>query len=195
MAEKKEPLIIIVSAPSGSGKTTIVNNLLGKMENITKSISCTTRKPREDEKDGEDYIFIPKEEFIQKAENGAFLEWEKNFDEYYGTSRDQVEEALAKGEDIILSIDVKGARSLKKHYPESISVFIMPPSAEELEARLRKRNTDREQQVSMRLKESKQEVEAVDEYDYLVVNEDIDKSVDELKSIIEEEKKRRKALG
>lgn len=194
MAEK-ESLIIVVSAPSGSGKTTIVNNLLERVDNMRKTVSCTTREPREDEKDGEDYIFMSQEDFIQKAEGGEFLEWEKNFGEYYGTPKGQVEEALARKEDIILSIDVKGARILKKHYPESISVFIMPPSQEELEARLRKRNTDREQQVSMRLKESKQEVEAVDEYDYLVVNEDIEKSVEELKSIIEKEKKDRKALG
>ena len=194
MAEK-ESLIIVVSAPSGSGKTTIVNNLLERVDNMRKTVSCTTREPREDEKDGEDYIFMSQEDFIQKAEGGEFLEWEKNFGEYYGTPKGQVEEALARKEDIILSIDVKGARILKKHYPESISVFIMPPSQEELEARLRKRNTDREQQVSMRLKESKQEVEAVDEYDYLVVNEDIEKSVEELKSIIEKEKKDRKELG
>ena len=164
MEEKRKPLIIIVSAPSGSGKTTIVKDLLSKVPGIERTISYTTRSPREDEKENEDYIFISEEKFREKAEKGEFLEWEKNFDNYYGTARAQVDEAIGRGADIILSIDVKGARNVKKFFPESISIFIMPPSPEELASRLRKRQTDQENQVAMRLEESDVEIEASDEY-------------------------------
>lgn len=192
MTQKKEALIIIVSAPSGSGKTTVVNRLLEKCEGVKRSISCTTRAPREGEKEGDDYIFLSQEDFKKKAEAGDFVEWEETFDNFYGTPKDQFTEALEKGEDIILSIDVKGARNVKKEFPESISVFIMPPSAEELAERLRNRNTDKESQVSLRLKESSREIEAADEYDYLVINDDLERSVEELRSIIEEERINRK---
>ena len=192
MTQKKEALIIIVSAPSGSGKTTLVDRLLEKCEGVKRSISCTTRAPREGEKEGDDYIFLSQEDFKKKAEAGDFVEWEETFDNFYGTPKDQFTEALEKGEDIILSIDVKGARNVKKEFPESISVFIMPPSAEELAERLRNRNTDKESQVSLRLKESSREIEAADEYDYLVINDDLERSVEELRSIIEEERINRK---
>ena len=191
--EKREPLIIVVSAPSGSGKTTLVSRLLEKMPGIKRSISYTTREPRESEKEGEDYIFITKEEFERRIEENDFLEWEKNFNNYYGTSKEQFREAVDKGEDIVLSIDVKGARRVKNKVPESISVFIMPPSDKELETRLRKRNTDQEQQVSMRLKESKAEIASADEYDYLIVNENIEEATEELRMIIENERDNRKS--
>lgn len=192
MTQKKEALIIIVSAPSGSGKTTVVNRLLEECSRMKRSVSYTTRPPREGEKDKEDYLFISREEFDRKVKARDFLEWEETFNNFYGTPRDQFTEAVEKGEDIILSIDVKGARSVKKAFPESISVFIMPPSEEELASRLRKRKTDKESQVSLRLKESAREIEAADEYDYLIINDDLERSVEELKSIIETERKSRK---
>jgi guanylate kinase len=192
MEKRKEPLIIIVSAPSGSGKTTIVNSLLKKVSGMTRTVSYTTRPPRQDEKDGEDYIFISEEEFRKKADMGEFLEWEKNFGSYYGTARAQVDEAIAEGKDIILSIDVKGAKTVKKIRPESISVFIMPPSMDELVSRLRNRRTDREKQVSMRLEESSREMKAADEYDYLVVNDELEEAVNELIAIVESERKIKK---
>ncbi len=195
MQGKQESLVIIVSAPSGSGKTTMVKLLQEKLPGVRRSISCTTRAPRGDEKRDEDYIFISEEEFRDKAGAGEFLEWEENFGKCYGTPRSQVEEAVEKGEDIILSIDVKGARAVKKIIPESISVFVMPPSVKELEERLRKRNTDRESQVEVRLKEAKRELEAADEYDYLIVNKDLAEAVAELRTIIEKERSNRKKMG
>lgn len=192
MNKEKQTLVIIISAPSGCGKTTIVNKLLGKMPGIKRSISCTTRSPREGEADGEDYIFMSEEEFKRKREEGAFLEWEDNFGQSYGTLEVQAKEAASEGRDIVLSIDVKGARKVKKKIPESISVFIMPPSVEELYARLKGRNTDNNEQLEMRIKEARKEIEASDEYDYLVVNEDLDQAIEELCEIITEEKENRK---
>lgn len=192
MNKEKQTLVIIISAPSGCGKTTIVNKLLGKMPGIKRSISCTTRAPREGEADGEDYIFMSEEEFKRKREEGAFLEWEDNFGQSYGTLEAQAKEAASEGRDIVLSIDVKGARKVKKKIPESISVFIMPPSVEELYARLKGRNTDNNEQLEMRIKEARKEIEASDEYDYLVVNEDLDQAIEEICAIITEEKENRK---
>jgi len=191
MTQGEEPLIIVVSAPSGSGKTTLVTRLLEEMTGITRSVSYTTRQPRENEMDSEDYMFISRGEFREKIDNGEFLEWEEVFGEYYGTSRVQLQEAISAHKDTILSIDVKGARTVKEHFPESISVFIMPPSTEELEARLKKRNTDRQEQVFLRLKESRREIASADEYDYLIVNKDLEIAAQELKTIIEDEKKNR----
>ena len=191
MENSKEPIIIVVSAPSGSGKTTIVSRLLEKKTGLRRSVSCTTRLPREGESNKEDYIFLSKEEFRDKIDRGEFLEWEENFGNYYGTTRRQVEEAIEEGEDIILSIDVKGARRVKRAFPESISVFVMPPSREELAARIKKRNTDAEEQVSIRLNESEKEIASANEYDYLIVNDDLDKAVDELAYIIDTERQNR----
>lgn len=191
MEKRRDPLIVILSAPSGSGKTTMVSRVLEKLGGLRRSISCTTRKPRGEERDGLDYIFLPKEIFRERIDRGEFLEWEENFGCFYGTPRRQVEEAVEEGEDIILSIDVKGARRVKKAIPESISVFVMPPSREELVARLKNRNTDAEEDVKARLKESEKEMASADEYEYLIVNEDLDKAVDELAYIIETERANR----
>ena len=189
--EKKEPLIVIISAPSGSGKTTVVDRLLADEPQLARSVSCTTRPPRQGEKDGEDYFFVSEEEFRRKRDDGEFLEWEETFGYCYGTPMAQFAEAVEKGRDIILSIDVKGARQVKEKFPEAISVFIMPPSTGELETRLKKRNTDRQEQVALRLKESQREMAAADEYDYLVVNDDLDGAVEELRAVIDSERKKR----
>ncbi|MFH1837037.1 MAG: guanylate kinase [Candidatus Omnitrophota bacterium] len=193
--KKREALIIVVSAPSGSGKTTLTEIILKKMTGIKRSVSYTTREPREGEKDEKDYVFISKDDFKAKADAGEFLEWEENFGNYYGTPLEQFAEAVEDGTDIVLSIDVKGAVKVKKMFPESISVFIAPPSEEELAERLRKRNTDHEEQVTMRLEESKKEMKRADEYEYLIVNNDLEKAAEELKSIIETERENRKIKG
>ncbi len=195
MDKSKEPIIIVVSAPSGSGKTTIVSRLLEKMPGIRRSVSCTTRPARGGELNKADYIFLSKDEFRDKIDRGEFLEWEENFGNYYGTPRRQVEEAIEEGEDIILSIDVKGARRVKRAFPESISVFVMPPSQEELAARIKKRNSDADEQVSIRLKESEKEIASSNEYDYLIVNDDLDKAVAELAYIIDTERNNRAKQG
>lgn len=191
----QDPIIIVLSAPSGSGKTTIVEKLIKDMGGIARSVSYTTRPPRPGEENGKDYIFVSEQEFSQMKDNGEFLEWEENFGNYYGTLRKQIEDMLASGKDVIMSIDVKGARTAKKEYPESISVFIMPPSIQELENRLRKRKTDAENQVSIRLRESKQEFAASDEYDFLVVNNKLEEAVAELRQVIEKERENRKKIN
>ena len=186
-----ETLIIIISAPSGSGKTTVVERLLAELPRVKRSISCTTRPPRQGEQEGRDYFFVSEGDFRRKIENGEFLEWEETFGNFYGTPLEQFTGAMENGQDLILSIDVKGARQVKEKFPGAISVFIMPPSTEELESRLRKRNTDRKDQVDLRLKEARRELEAADEYDYLVVNDDLDGAVTELKSVLEAERQKR----
>ncbi len=193
--KRRESIVVILSAPSGSGKTTIVSRLMESMDNISRSISYTTRPPRDGEKNGEDYIFVSREVFDKMRDNGEFLEWEENFGNFYGTSREQVEKLLDSGRDVVMSIDVKGARKAKKEFPESISVFVMPPSMQELESRLRKRKTDAENQVAIRLRESKKEVAASDEYDFLVVNNRIEEAVDEVRQVIEKERDNRKKIN
>jgi guanylate kinase len=189
--KKHKPMIMVVSSPSGGGKTTVVNRLLEKAPGLKRSISHTTRESRKDENDKEDYIFISTEQFKESIKRDEFLEWEENFGNYYGTSEKQVREALTSGQDVILSIDVKGARRVKKKFPESISIFIMPPSVSALTERLKKRNTEKAEQMKLRLEESEKEIAAADEYDYLVVNEDIDQAAGELKEILEAERKNR----
>jgi guanylate kinase len=191
MPERKN-LIIIISAPSGSGKTTIVDRLQSKMPELRRLVSYTTRQQREGERDKEDYIFISEEEFREKISRGELLEWEEVFGNYYGTSEKQLQEALERNEDVILSIDVKGARQVRIKFPESISIFIMPPSVEELASRLKKRNTDEENEMTVRLKEAGREIDAAEEYDYLVVNEELDKATEEVAAIINNERNIRK---
>jgi len=181
--------IIIISAPSGSGKTTIEKRVAEEVPGVIRSISCTTRELREGEEDSEDYVFLSKEEFLKKTEEGYFLEWEEIFGNYYGTPKDQFTSAQKQGIDIILSIDVKGAKKVKKIFPESISIFIMPPSVKELENRLRKRKTDTESQMETRLKEAMNEIKAQEEYEYLVINEDLEKAINEVKEIIKKERR------
>lgn len=193
MSEARPPLVIIVSAPSGSGKTTIVKKLLERAVGIKRSVSYTTRSPRTGEELAKDYVFVPVDTFKKMSARGEFLEWEENFGNYYGTPRKEFEEVMKRGEDVILSIDVKGARRVKKEYPESVSVFIMPPSSEELVERLKKRNTDRAKDVLVRLSVSKEEIAAADEYDYLIVNEDLERAVEELRAVIEIERSKKKS--
>jgi len=187
----KEPALIVVSSPSGGGKTTIVEHILKELPGLKRTVSYTTRQPRKGEQDGEAYNFITEDEFKEKIRHDEFLEWEENFGYYYGTSREQVERIISRGNDVILNIDVKGARNVKKYFPGSISVFIMPPSMEELIARLKNRNTEGDEQFTIRLRESEKEIASSEEYDYLIVNETLEKAVKDLKTIIEKERKNR----
>ena len=188
---ERKNLIIIISAPSGSGKTTITKRLQGKMPDLCRLVSYTTREQRSGETDKEDYIFISEKEFKEMIERKGLLEWEEVFGNYYGTSEEQLRDALERGVDIILSIDVKGASAVRKKFPESIGIFIAPPSINELASRLKRRNTDEEKQVSIRLKEAEREMKAAEAYDYFIVNEDLGKAIEEIKSIIENERKNR----
>jgi guanylate kinase len=177
--------VFIVSAPSGSGKSTLVSRVLQMDPKLLFSISYTTRQPRGLEKRDEDYHFIARDEFERRLEQDEFLEFAKVFDNYYGTSRRYYEQALAEGKDLMLDIDVQGARQLKQRIPEAVSIFILPPSREILEQRLRSRSVDSAAVIETRLRGAADEIRNYDQYDYVLINKDLEKSVMRLKSIIE----------
>jgi guanylate kinase len=181
-------LLIVVSAPSGTGKTTLCRMLLKEFENMEFSVSYTTRPPRKGEVNGKDYFFVSREEFERMVEEGDFLEWANVYGNLYGTSKSQVLKALEEGKDILLDIDVQGALQVKKNLPEAVLIFIMPPSFEELEKRLRSRGTDSEEVIEKRLNVAKEEIKKAPFYDYIVVNDVLDVAFNKLKAIITAEK-------
>lgn len=176
--------LIVISGPSGIGKTTVCNDLLKEMPCLLHSISCTTRLPRPGEHNGNDYFFLSKEEFQQRLAAGKFLEHAIVFDHYYGTDKEWIMTQLAQGKDIILNIDVQGASQIKKSYPEAILIFLMPPSLEELQRRLQGRATDDLEEISKRLDMAKQEMAQVNNYDYTVINDELAETVRKIKEII-----------
>jgi guanylate kinase len=176
--------IIAISAPSGTGKTTIVKRILKDFPEIVFSVSATTRKKRENETDGIEYFFLTEEEFLKKIENNEFIEWEKVYDYYYGTLKNYVKNAVSGGKSIILEVDVKGALSIKGIFPESVLVYIVPPSLEELEKRLRNRQTESESDFQKRISRAKMELELKDKFDYFIENAELEKAVEDTKSLI-----------
>lgn len=187
--KKKAGTLIVLSGPSGAGKGTICSELLKKEKDLKLSISMTTRNPRGSEKDGIDYYFVTKKEFEKKISNGEFLEYAKvHGDNYYGTPKDKVEEALKNGEDIILEIDIQGALEVKEKMAEGIFIFIMPPSMRELRDRLVKRNTETKEKIVERFKNAYKEINEVTKYNYIVINDEIESAVEKVKAIILAEK-------
>ena len=183
----KQGKLIVISAPSGCGKTTIVERLLDRNKNLTRSISYTTRTPRPGEVNGQDYFFISEEEFASKERNGFFLESAEVFGCSYGTSREFVMNHIAQGLDVVLAIDVQGMKQLRQKAVKEIpmvSIFIMPPSLEELKARLEKRKTEAKQEIADRLKVAQQEMAKRSLYDFVVVNQKIDQAVNEIEGIV-----------
>lgn len=178
--------LIIVSAPSGAGKTTLVKHLLEQSPNLEFSVSCATRDPRENEINGKDYYFISPEEFKQKVENQEFAEWEEVYpDSFYGTLKSEIERIWAKGKTVIFDIDVEGGVNLKKLYPEnSLSVFIMAPSVKELESRLRNRNTESEEKLRMRINKAEKELLLASEFDKIIVNKNLEESKQEITDLV-----------
>jgi len=178
--------IFIISAPSGCGKTTLLRKLLeDRSLSFFRSVSMTSRPPREDERDGIDYSFVSKDEFRSRMAEGAFLEWEENFGNLYGTPRGPIEEALKKGENVLLSVDVKGAMNIRKIFPkETVLIFILPPSLKALEERLHKRKTDDSYVISNRLSIAKKEIAYKDRYDYRIVNDDLKTAYETLRAIL-----------
>lgn len=176
--------LFIVSAPSGAGKTSLLKRLKQELDQVVISVSHTTRPKRPGEIDGQDYYFVSQETFIRMLAEDAFLEYAKVFDYYYGTSRKQVMENLARGLDVILEIDWQGARQVKARLPASRSIFILPPSREALERRLRQRGQDSEATIAKRLAGARTEISHYAEYDYLVVNDDFEQALAQLKSIL-----------
>lgn len=176
--------LFIISAPSGTGKTTLLKELQLRFPEIRFSVSFTTREPRKGEVHGRDYFFIPKDEFLRGIKEGRFIEWACVHGNYYGTDGAVIEEWLSNGLEVILDIDVQGARTIKCQYPFASTIFILPPSWEELERRLRSRGTDSEEVIRRRLNNASREISEAFWYDYIVINDEIPRAVDELTTII-----------
>jgi guanylate kinase len=181
------PFPVILSAPSGGGKTTIARMLLGRRPDLGYSVSCTTRAPREGEVAGRDYYFMSRAEFIAKREQGAFAESAEVHGNLYGTLRDEVERVMRSGRHVVMDIDVQGAVQFVRAFPLSVTIFILPPSAEVLLERLRGRMTESPAQLAARLQSALQELQQVDEYEYVVMNDDLERAVSSVESIIDAE--------
>jgi guanylate kinase len=182
-AAPQPPLVFIISGPSGSGKSTLVEKLL-EVPGTMFSISCTTRPPRSTESPGKWYDFISEAEFERKARQGEFLEYARVFGKHwYGTPRRWLEEAESKGLDLVLEIDVQGAMQVKEKLPDSAAIFILPPSRQELERRLRARGQDSAEAIERRLERARQEMQRYPSYDYLVINDDIERAAREVQAI------------
>ncbi len=184
--------VFIISAPSGSGKSTLVGHLMHRVPNLRFSVSYTTRQPRGQEKDGTEYYFISRDQFQARIFRKEFLEYAEVFGNYYGTHESELIKARAEGYDLILDIDVKGARQLRERVPEAVSIFILPPSRQVLEQRLRSRSQDTEEVIARRLKEAVDEIRDYSQYDYVLVNEDVESSVENLVAIVNANRSRRK---
>lgn len=188
-------LMLVLSSPSGAGKTTIARRLRDDDKGIEMSISHTTRPKRNGEKDGKDYHFVDREIFTRMCDQGEFLEWAVVFDNYYGTTRKPVEHALAAGRDVLFDVDWQGAAALRdKAKNDVVSVFILPPTAEDLEQRLNGRAQDSPEIVRRRMLGASNEIQHWDEYDYVVINYDIDSSVEAVRAILAAERLRRTRL-
>ncbi len=179
--------LFIVSGPSGAGKGTICKRLIEETDNVELSVSATTRAPREGEVDGVNYYFIDKKEFEKRIKKGGFLEYAEVFGNLYGTPKKPMEEKLEKGIDVLLEIDVQGAAQVKKNYPEGIFIFVLPPSLKELRNRLVKRGTDTMEVIENRLSQAMGEIRQMFEYDYFVVNDDLNEAVEKVKDIVSAE--------
>ena len=183
--------LIIVSAPSGAGKTTLVGEVLKRDELVKPSVSYTSRAPRAGEQNGVHYRFIALEEFEAMVAHGEFLEWAEVHGRFYGTSRRLVEDFRTKGFDVILTIDVQGARQARENFPDAVSVFILPPTYEAMVERLKTRGTDRSEDLQLRLLNARREIAECSKFDYIIINDNLDRAVDELASIILAERCRR----
>ncbi|MCP3900198.1 MAG: guanylate kinase [Desulfobacteraceae bacterium] len=172
----KKGRIFVVSAPSGAGKTTLCRELLNKVPEISYSISHTTRQPRKNEIEGKDYYFITTKDFEEKIDQGFFVEWAKVHTNYYGTSRKHLEKQTHQGSNILLEIDIKGAKQIKKLFPDAVTIFIMAPSIDVLEQRLRQRATDTDEVINMRLENAKAEIDQKDFNDFIIVNDGLEKA-------------------
>lgn len=181
---KHEGILIVVSGFSGAGKGTLMKKLVQKYDGYALSISATTRAPRPGEEDGREYFFLKKEEFEQKITEGGFVEYACYCDNYYGTPRDYVEKQLAEGRNVILEIEIQGALKIRKQYPTALLLFVTAPDAQELKHRLTGRGTETAEVIAKRMRRAIEEAEGMEEYDYIVVNDDLDTCVDEMHQII-----------
>ena len=183
MREHKGKLFVF-AAPSGAGKTTLVHAVVTKHPELRFSISYTTRKPRRNEADGVDYLFVTKSEFMRLRDRGEMLEYAEVFDNYYATSRSQVEEHLADDRNVVLEIDWQGARQVRESMPECVTIFILPPSVEELERRLRDRRTDTPEVIERRLRDALSDMSHWDEFDHVIINDDLNQAISDLEDVL-----------
>lgn len=185
--ENKKGKLFVYAGASGVGKGTIMKELLKRNENIKLSVSATTRGPREGEVDGREYFFVTKEKFEEMIKDNGFLEHAQYCDNYYGTPKAYVDEQLNKGYNVFLEIELQGAQNVLKMRPDAVSIFILPPSVEELERRLRDRGTETEEAIVKRLSQAKVEMENAKMYKYTVVNDDLEKAIEEVLEIVKNE--------
>jgi guanylate kinase len=176
--------LFVISAPSGTGKTTLCRRLIERISGISFSISYTTRNSRQGESDGVDYYFVSRRKFQEMVSADDFLEWARVYDNFYGTRKSDVLSRIERGEDVLLDIDVQGARQVHERLKGAILIFLLPPSWSELEARLKNRGTEDTSKLKFRMAKAKSELEAIYEYDFAVINDDISKATEELKSIV-----------
>jgi guanylate kinase len=182
--KRKQGLLFVVSAPSGAGKTSLCRAITDSLEKLTHSVSTTTRKPRNGEIDGRDYYLIGLDRFREMIQAGDFAEWAEVHANLYGTSRRVLDDMVSKGLDVILDIDTQGAKQIKAKYATAVFIFILPPSLDILEERLRNRKSDREDEIRRRMERSREEIKDYSMYDYLIMNRDFDRALTELRSIV-----------
>lgn len=180
----QQGILAVVSGFSGAGKGTLMKELLKRYDNYALSVSATTRQPREGEKDGEDYFFVSREYFQQMIEDGRLVEYAQYVNHYYGTPRDYVEKKMEEGKDVILEIEIQGALKVKKRFPDALLIFVTPPSAGELRRRLVGRGTETIEVINARLRRAAEEASGMEAYDYLLINDEIDKCVEQMHQLI-----------
>lgn len=192
--DNEKGLLVVLSAPSGAGKTTVCKRILRIVPDLRFSVSYTTRLPRRGERNGKDYYFISEDEFREKIKAGEFAEWEENFGHLYGTSLLEIKRLVDNNIDVLLDVDPRGAKTLKERYPDGIFIFILPPSIDSLEARLKGRKSEKDDMVRMRLDKAMDEMNEALWYDYVVVNEYVEETTDIIRSIYVAEKSRKKPV-
>ena len=176
--------LFVISAPSGAGKSTILAAVRKRVPGLGYSISHTTRKPRGDERNGVDYHFVDDRTFTKMIDEGAFVEWAKVYDNFYGTSSSNLQDQIASGLDVLMDVDIQGGQNIKDRFPDSVLIFLLPPSLEELERRLRERGTDNEPVIRARMESAADDIKNCVWYDYIITNDKLEKAIDETQSII-----------